>query len=599
MPTSSIALLLSLAFGLTNAMPWAEAEKTASYQVEEWSPKPTGVVADLAKIFKRDSVDVAIYQKSAGWASTSGLQDNGFTTCSSNSACYQNTYPGNYIHYTCGNAQSATQVVTSYSNQPTDVKLQQVFTGVTFGGMVGNPAATTPSLVTSTPASANTFSSDMGGSAGIVSPVSAGGSTTTAVPGATSSASPGTVAGATISSMAGVAFIAAFCFWLLRRRDKANKEKLAGYFEKDPFARPLGTGQRYSENDFVSPRSGHPDGTRNLHDTMYMGARRGSQHSFSTVAGSNPFADEEPPQHPKDIPQPNNYSDTAFHAAISNGDGISRTPSPYIMTSALATNPYIHEVADTTDPSPYHSTPPPAHTTTSHTTRAITPPILNPFADVAASNPFEDGDHDEKHEHEHEHEYEDSSDHSDNESTHATIPIHPPQSYLPLRRDTPSPSPPEEANLPLVTEIDDFSRVWQETVSTPLSMTNHGDHDSYSHDYTPVAVQTARSIPYGKIVDRSASGRIVNRSVTPAGLRAVRSEVSSLHNTTSMQQQAQNQENGGKRHPTASIISSYQGTLPPPPSLAMKRPDSDMSIARIKTDKFRFERGDFFGDRGV
>ncbi|KAH8679034.1 hypothetical protein BGZ60DRAFT_525765 [Tricladium varicosporioides] len=685
MPSSSIALLFSVAFGLTRAMPWAEAQKTASYQVEEWSPKPTGVASDPARIFKRSVVDVAICgwfgadsakpaacptgsscihdtlhavigccttdgpctqgvytscmdQRSSGWASTSGgAVNNGVTTCSSSSACYQNTYPGNYMHYTCGDSNAATQVVTGYNNQPNDVRLQVVYTGVTFGPL---PAATTKPSATAT--NTNTFSPDMG-VAGKASPVSSGGST--AAPTA-SKVNAGTVAGGTIAALAGVTVIAALVFWLMRRRNKKIKERKAGFFDasrKDPFSRPLQTAQRYNaapqpppeDNDFVSPMTGHPDNapkSRNLlhEDTAYHGGGgmedrgRGhlSQHSLSTLAGGNPFADEVPLSSDQTL---RNMPATAYTDAVPREstphvyEPLSRAPSPY-MTTALAPNPYAHEVGDTSDPTPYHSSlpvtysavpnrkpPPPGVAAYNIPSRSAPPPPENPFADVAASNPFD----------------RDSGNTIrgngalyDDNATHAIVPIHPPQSYIPPpRRDTPSPTPPDhlqEANMPLVSEIEDFSRTWNETVSTPLNATRHGHKitDSIDDTYTPIQLHTATSVlvadarnARSAALQKMGSGRSENVRMEgwqPPHLRPIRSasgtEISPSQNQSQSQNLIQQTSSQSQRHPTSSLISSYRATSnpnsPPQPPLGISnaqfrsisatqplvRTDSDVSV---------------------
>jgi hypothetical protein len=88
LPASSIALLFSLALGLTDATPWAEpAVQTLAYRAHEWSPRPTGVTNEPAKLFKRSSLDVGI----CGWL---GGNEALPAQCSSRSSCVHDTIHG-------------------------------------------------------------------------------------------------------------------------------------------------------------------------------------------------------------------------------------------------------------------------------------------------------------------------------------------------------------------------------------------------------------------------------------------------------------------------------------------------------------------------
>jgi hypothetical protein len=84
MPSSTIVLLLSAAFGLSNALPWAGPEPTAAYKTDEWSPRPTKLPANPADLFKRASVDVAY----CGWVG--GISSEP-AVCPSGSSCIHDT----------------------------------------------------------------------------------------------------------------------------------------------------------------------------------------------------------------------------------------------------------------------------------------------------------------------------------------------------------------------------------------------------------------------------------------------------------------------------------------------------------------------------
>lgn len=84
MPSSSILLLFSIALGLTDAFPWAEAEPTATYVQHEWSPRTTLIPEDPAKLFKRDSVGV----ETCGWV---GGDESKPVTCGAGSSCIHDT----------------------------------------------------------------------------------------------------------------------------------------------------------------------------------------------------------------------------------------------------------------------------------------------------------------------------------------------------------------------------------------------------------------------------------------------------------------------------------------------------------------------------
>jgi hypothetical protein len=87
MPSSSALLLFSLAFGLTNARPWHGATKTALYQGDNWSPRPTQMAVNPRDLFGRDHVDVAV----CGWIGGNSASP---VACASGSSCVHDTVHG-------------------------------------------------------------------------------------------------------------------------------------------------------------------------------------------------------------------------------------------------------------------------------------------------------------------------------------------------------------------------------------------------------------------------------------------------------------------------------------------------------------------------
>lgn len=80
LPASSIVLILSAAFGVSNALPWAGPTPTLGYTGEEWSPRPTNSPLGLQELFKRDTPDIAV----CGWLG--GKSDNP-AVCPTGSSC--------------------------------------------------------------------------------------------------------------------------------------------------------------------------------------------------------------------------------------------------------------------------------------------------------------------------------------------------------------------------------------------------------------------------------------------------------------------------------------------------------------------------------
>ena len=87
MPSSSLILLLSAVFGISNALPWTGARPTQVYKADEISSAPTFVPVDPKELFKRTSVGVNV----CGWID--GNSANA-ATCSSGSSCIRDTVHG-------------------------------------------------------------------------------------------------------------------------------------------------------------------------------------------------------------------------------------------------------------------------------------------------------------------------------------------------------------------------------------------------------------------------------------------------------------------------------------------------------------------------
>jgi hypothetical protein len=87
MPSSSIILLLSAAFSISNALPWDGARPTAVYKWDEWTPRPTQLPADPAELFKRASLPVNI----CGWLGGNSASP---VVCQTGSSCVHDTLHG-------------------------------------------------------------------------------------------------------------------------------------------------------------------------------------------------------------------------------------------------------------------------------------------------------------------------------------------------------------------------------------------------------------------------------------------------------------------------------------------------------------------------
>jgi len=401
MPSSSIFLLFSIVFSGSNALPWTEAQQTHVYEEHPWSPRPTIVPTDPARLFKRDSVDPAICgwiggnsasaatcsfgstcvhdtihgvvgccatsgpctagvytscidMNSNGWTPNSGLQDNGIYTCSGTAVCYKNTYAGGYYQYGCGESSWATTVETTYSGQPTDMLLQQVFTGIQF---TPTTAPTTTSSSTSTSSSRTTTSSSSSTTTSTSSSSSKSSSTSASstlptaskVPTNTGSSTPsasaaaiskksntGAVIGGVIGGVAGLAIIGAALFWFLRRK-QAQKQGRAG-----PFISAHNNGRPPTSGPFQRIAPHQPYGPDDFGHTTSIVAG-------GAALGAAPYSYADGPQTPP-LNNPNGQVHHQFYAPppaeeeplVSEIDDFSRNYHRAIATVPTERDTHIH-----------------------------------------------------------------------------------------------------------------------------------------------------------------------------------------------------------------------------------------------------------------
>jgi hypothetical protein len=111
MPSSSIILLFSVAFGLTSALPWAGAEETHAYRTDAWSPRPTA--KPKPELFKRGSVAVTV----CGWV---GGQLEQVAGCGVGSSCIHDTIHG-YVGCCTTSGPCTDGVYTSCRDKNSDV----------------------------------------------------------------------------------------------------------------------------------------------------------------------------------------------------------------------------------------------------------------------------------------------------------------------------------------------------------------------------------------------------------------------------------------------------------------------------------------------
>lgn len=149
----------------------------------------------------------------------------------SSAACYANTYPGPYVQWACGDATQGESLVTSYSGQPTDMRMQIVYTGVSFSAMpiqsTTSAASSTAASSTQAPGSSST-SNPTAAALGKVAPATSESAASSHAPVAKSNTAA--VAGGSVAAAVGVALIAGAIFWLCRRRSRMAKNRRVGSF---------------------------------------------------------------------------------------------------------------------------------------------------------------------------------------------------------------------------------------------------------------------------------------------------------------------------------------------------------------------------------
>ncbi|PQE26128.1 transmembrane alpha-helix domain-containing protein [Rutstroemia sp. NJR-2017a BBW] len=282
MPSPAIILLFSSIFGSASAVPWAVAKATATYNPDEWSPRPTNTPLAARDIFKRSSVDVdvcgwiggnsaqpvgcasgsscihdtlgfvgccptssagaspipctdglyttCIDKNSAGYSANSFLINNGVLSCPAASSCYRIIYPESYTQFGCGASGGDITADTSFAGQATDLRLQFVYTGVSFDPAITiqNPsifgAATSfPTRTASTTASSP--DSTASATAGKASLTNSGPQSTTsaASSGSKGKSNTGAIVGGTIGGLVVVIGVALLAFFLIKRKGNHRK----------------------------------------------------------------------------------------------------------------------------------------------------------------------------------------------------------------------------------------------------------------------------------------------------------------------------------------------------------------------------------------
>lgn len=186
------------------------------------------------------------------------------------------------MQWACGDATQGASLVTSYSNQPSDLRLQLVYTGVAFSPMPANPS-TTGASSTQTAAPSGTSNSASPAALGKTAP----GSSASSTPAPVAKSNTAAIAGGSVAAAAGVSLIAAFAFWFFRRKNRtAKKQRVTSFmayvtlrlplYKADVFNRrprggpPAPLNERSfnpqpfqpirpdSPEDWVSPMTGHP-----------------------------------------------------------------------------------------------------------------------------------------------------------------------------------------------------------------------------------------------------------------------------------------------------------------------------------------------------
>ncbi|QSZ30070.1 hypothetical protein DSL72_004590 [Monilinia vaccinii-corymbosi] len=282
MSSSLILLSFSTIFGVTNAIPWAAAEKTATYKAHEWSPRPTNTMLKPRSLFRRGSIDVdicgwvggnlaqpvgcasgsscihdtafgfvgccptssagadpipctdglyttCIDYNSAGYVSNSSLINNGVLSCPSSSNCYKIKYPHNYVQFGCGPSTANVTAATTFAGQATDLKLQVVYTGVTFNPTVTIHNLTNFGAQTAFPISAigtvvQSTALAFAGKGSLTA--SAPGSTASAAAASTGSSNTGEIVGGTVGALAVIIGASVAALLLIRKRGNKRKSSV-------------------------------------------------------------------------------------------------------------------------------------------------------------------------------------------------------------------------------------------------------------------------------------------------------------------------------------------------------------------------------------
>lgn len=190
MPSTSRILVLAALLSLSNSLPWPASNPASnpasSYDQTKRDSLDTSTCGWVGGDFSRpvtcssgsqcvyDSLHQVVGCCPTSGACTTGVYtsctdannpkqnaaDSGVLTCSSGSACYQDTYPGGYRRYGCGAYSDAKSVATAYIGQDPTVTLPVVFTALAFTATgAGQPISSSSMSSSPSYASSSTTSS--------------------------------------------------------------------------------------------------------------------------------------------------------------------------------------------------------------------------------------------------------------------------------------------------------------------------------------------------------------------------------------------------------------------------------------------------------
>ncbi|ESZ97732.1 hypothetical protein SBOR_1919 [Sclerotinia borealis F-4128] len=334
MPFSLMLFLSSTIFGVTNAIPWAAAEQTATYKADEWSPRPTNTITKPRDLFKRGSIDVdvcgwiggnlaqpvgcvsgsscihdtslvfvgccptssagadpipctdglyttCIDHNSAGYAPNSFLINNGVLSCPASSSCYQINYPQSYVQFACGPSTANVTAATTFAGQATDLNLQIVYTGVTFNPTItiqnpSNFGAATSFPVSSTGTPTQSTASAVAGKGSLTASVPE--SSTSAATASNGSSNMGAIVGGTVGALVVIigASVAAFFFFRKRGNNRVSS-----------VPRGVTSPSRPSEATFESVPNPAPS-LQPIHSPVSFGLHSSQpQDHYSQMSGTN------------------------------------------------------------------------------------------------------------------------------------------------------------------------------------------------------------------------------------------------------------------------------------------------------------------------